>query len=224
MGSIVSQVMGAIEKVDAIGKSKKDFREKGLKGIHSHKQKEDCKSIGVNFAKWAREEHGVKKLHQITPEHYKSYIEKLENEGLSKGYIRNVETSIRLVNHGFDKISSERGFDSVTFTTKERLIAPAERGENVQDRSYSNTEISNAYSKMSSNVQNAVKLMRGLGLRGAEVANIRVEHFKGDKLVIERGEGITKGGRERVVPIPERMRSDIKNMVQGKEATERVIP
>ncbi|GEN47192.1 site-specific integrase [Alkalibacillus haloalkaliphilus] len=225
MASIIKQVKESVEKMDKIGVSKREFRLNGQKPeIHSYKQKKHTLSAGYNFAKWVRDEYNVKKLHQLTPEHYEKYIHHLENRGGSKGHLRNIETALRFLERGFQKFSEEYGKEIITFTSEKRLIAPAKRTENIQDRSYSNFEIEQVISKMSDNMQKAVTLMRELGLRSEEVSKIRVEHIEKGRLFISQGEGVTKGGRHRLIEIPNNLNNEIEKMLEGKEKTDRLVP
>ncbi len=225
MASIVKQVLKSVNNMDKIGVSKKGFRDKGISPeIHSYKQKQACESAGINFAKWARDQYGVKKLHQLTEDHYKGYLTHLQENGASLGHLRNVETALKLVNRGFNKESERLGLEKVEFVPDKRVIYPATRTENVQNRSYSDSEIQQVYAKMSLNMQNAVQLMCGLGLRSEEAASIRVEHFQGNRLVIGKGEGITKGGRFREFEIPAKMQPVIQKMIAGKNPTDRLVP
>lgn len=81
--------------------------------------------------------------------------------------------------------------------------------------------------KCSPEVQKAVDLMRGLGLRIKEALNVRVEHFvkeaDGWKLRIEKGTGITKGGSFRYAPVPASFNGRLELLIQGKGQHERLV-
>ena len=72
-------------------------------------------------------------------------------------------------------------------------------------------------------------LCRELGLRVRESVRVEVQHFKQDdrgswQLIIEKGTGITKGGRFREVPVPKSFQGVLERMMNGKESRERLVP
>ncbi|MER2109245.1 MAG: tyrosine-type recombinase/integrase [Solibacillus sp.] len=227
--SIVFEVKESIRAIDKIGQSKRDAKEKGTSGIHSKKQKVNTMSDCQNFVKWARAEHGVKSLAAVTEQHYQAYIDHLREKGVTTGHMQNVETSLRLLEKGFKQVvEKEQGPTSrfEGFCPSKRLVAQ-QRGENIRNRSYDANEVQQIRANCSPEVQKAVDLMRGLGLRVKESVNVRREHFKpagdGWKLQIEKGGGITKGGRFRDVPVPAEFVGRLKQLMQDKEPQERLV-
>lgn len=185
----------------------------------------DCQ----NFVRWAKAEHGVKSLTGLTEQHYRGYMEHLNDKGVTKGHMQNVETSLRLLEKGFQKLAEgSQGPTSRVegFCPSTRLVA-RQQGENVQNRSYSVKEVEQIRANCSQEVQKAVDLMRGIGLRVKESVNVRVEHFvrEGDgwHLRIEKGSGITKGGRFRHVPVPPSFAGRLEQLISGKEQHERLV-
>lgn len=229
--SIVREAKESIDAIDKIGQSKRDAKKTGNKGIHSKKQKENTMSDCQNFVKWCRSEHGVKSIASLTEEHYQAYIAHLENKGVSRGHICNVETSLRLLQKGYEK-RSERFEEGVKgwkgFCPKKRLVAYKHR-ENVRNRAYTRDEMQRIREHCSPEVQKAVDLMQNLGLRVREAVNIRVEHFEPDKknggwkLNIEKGTGITKGGRHREIPISKEFEVKLERMLANKQTNERLV-
>jgi integrase len=227
--SIVREVKESIQAIDKIGQSKREARQNGTSGIHSVKQKENTMSDCQNFVKWCRSEHGVKSIVDLNQSHYEAYMAYMNEKGLSKGHMRNVETSLRLLEKGF-KTRSERfewalrGWGG--FCPEKRLIN-VKTGENVRNRSYSEREVQLIRENCSSEVQKAVDLMRGLGLRVREAVNVRAEHFVHDgagwQLHIENGSGITKGGRHREVPVSKAFEPKLERMLVNREPEKRLV-
>lgn len=228
--SIVREVKESIDAIDKIGQSKRDARAKGNSGIHSKKQKENTMSDCQNFVKWCRSEHGVKSIASLTEEHYRAYITHLKDKGVSRGHICNVETSLRLLQKGFEK-RSER-FEGERKICKgfcpEKRLTSYKHGENARNRAYTREEIQQIRERCSPEVQKAVDLMQNLGLRVREAVNVRVEHFVSDndgwKLDIKKGTGITKGGRYRKIPIPKEFEMKLEKMLANKQSgNERLV-
>jgi site-specific recombinase XerD len=227
--SIVREVKESIQTIDMIGQSKRDAKRNGTSGIHSLKQKQNTMSDAQNFVKWCRAEHGVKSIADLNEGHYQAYIAHLSEKGLSRGHQQNVETSLRLLQKGFEK-RSERFGGALSgwkgFCPEKRLVV-VKTGENVRNRSYNEHEVKLIRENCSSEVQKAVDLMRGLGLRVRESVNVRVEHFVRDgagwRLHIENGSGITKGGRHREVPVPKGFETKLEQMLVNREPGQRLV-
>lgn len=227
--SIVREVKEALDAIDRIGHSKKLAREKGEHAIHSVKQKENTMSDAQNFAKWVRAEHGVKSLGNLEEDHYQKYLAYLDGKGLSKGHMRNVETSLRFLQEGF-KLRSERfKGDSEGFKRfcPEKRIVSYEANENIRNRAYTEQEINAIREQCSNEVRKAVDLMNELGLRVKEAANVQAGHFHKDengwRLKIERGAGITKGGRFRKLAIPSGFTERLTSLLHEKAPHERLV-
>ncbi len=86
-------------------------------------------------------------------------------------------------------------------------------GSDAQNRSYIENEVQLIRDNCSDEVTKAIDLMREMGLRIKGAVNERVEHFVPNErgigwcLTIEKGTGITKGGRFRQVDVPQRLRT-----------------
>lgn len=225
-GSIVHDVKVCLNEIDMIGKSKRDARQAGIQGIHSLKQKEHTMSACQNFVKWTRDQFGVRKVHELSQEHYKAYIDYMEREGLSVGHRQNVETAIRHLQNGLNARSERFGKDVILFTPEKRLTTP-DVSEGLSNRSYTNAEVKALLRNVPATTGDAVKLMRGLGFRVREAAHIRAEHFiqtdKGWRVQIDKGAGITKGGRFRHFDVPKSFEKELERMLQGKDPMDRLV-
>lgn len=228
--SIVREVKESIQAIDKIGQSKRDARKNGTSGIHSVKQKENTMSDAQNFVKWCRSEHGVKSISELTEKHYEAYIANLGERGLSTGHQRNVETSLRLLQKGFE-VRSER-FEGRSESFKgfcpEKRLVTVKTGESVRNRSYSEKEVGLIRENCSEEVKKAVDLMRGLGLRVKEAVNVRAEHFtqgaaNGWVMKIENGGGITKGGRFREIPVPKEFEGRLEQLLADKQLHQNLV-
>lgn len=227
--SIVREVKESLDAIDRIGQSKRDARKSGTSGIHSLKQKQNTMSDAQNFVKWCRSEHGVRSIADLNEGHYRAYVAHMSEKGLSRGHIQNVETSLRLLQRGFEK-RSERFQGSLRefkgFCPEKRLVS-VKTGERVRNRSYSEREVKQIRENCSPEVQKAVDLMRGLGLRVREAVNVRAEHFKCVKgvwrLEIERGSGITKGGRHREIEVPKHFERTLERLLANRQESERLV-
>lgn len=231
--SIVREVKESIDAIDKIGISKRAARKDGNSGIHSKKQKENTMSDCQNFVKWARSEHGVKSIAELNEGHYKGYIAYLNEKGVSEGHRMNVETSLRILEKGYLK-RSER-FESVPKTFEgfcpEKRLETRTRGLDVRNRAYTPEEMRLIRENVSPEVAKAVDLMKNLGLRVREAANVRREHFQINpdtrhwQLKIEKrqGAGVTKGGRYREITIPEQFEKRLQQLLHGKEAKNRIV-
>ncbi|WP_240378141.1 site-specific integrase [Bacillus piscicola] len=223
--SIVHQTKTAINAIDRIGESKKEAREAGDVGIHSIKQKKETMSAAQNFAKWVREHHWVKSLYQLKESHYRAYIANMQERGLSNGHIRNVETALRHLQKGMEKRAEKFGKEPVSFCAPWRIVQEADK---PKDRSYTQKEYEQIARALPPHSHDAVMLSRELGLRVREACNVRVEHFTsrddgGLKLSIERGAGITKGGRFREVPVPAHVEKEVHRMMEGKKPDDSLV-
>jgi integrase len=223
--SIVHQVKTAINELDRIGQSKREARKEGKHGIHSLKQKKETLSACQNYAKWVRNEYGVKNLYELKEEHYKAYMGVLESGGRSVGHRQNVETALRHLQKGMDLRSEKFGKEKHVFVPSKRVTDWREK-KAPTNRSYTQDEYRKILERLSPNCRDAVMLCREMGLRVQESVRVEVRHFDLEKgrLFIEKGAGITKGGRFREVPIPQHFRSELERMMRGKAGHEHLVP
>lgn len=227
--SIVHQAKTAINELDKIGQAKKELKKTGEQGIHSLKQKKETLSAVQNYVKWTRNEFGVKSIYRLKEEHYMAYMGFLEGQGRSVGHRQNVETALRHLQKGMNVRSEKFGKEKHVFVPEKRLTDWREK-KAPTNRSYSREEYQRILEKLPLNSRDAVMLCRELGLRVRESVRVEVQHFKptddglGWQLVIEKGGGITKGGRFRQVPVPEHFRVNLERMLDGKAAHEKLVP
>jgi len=223
--SIVFDVKMCLKEIDLIGESKRDFRLSGVKAIHSLKQMEHTVSASQNFVKWVRDGFGVKRIYELKVDHYEKYLGYLEQEGRSIGHRQNVETALRHLQLGLNARSLRFGKTNVTFVPQKRLT-PYTRPM-VKDRSYSQQEYELLLKYLPNTTRDAVMLMYELGLRVKEAANIRVEHFIQSngkwQVFIEKGDGITKGGRFRHLDVPNHFTKDLERMLLGKPSSAQLV-
>lgn len=219
--SIINQVNMCIREIDMIGKSKRAAKKNGVKGIHSYKTKNEVLKIAKQFANWARSERGVKNLHDLTEADYQAFLESKAHTTLD--YRRSIETHLRLLQEGLNRRAERYGKEAIRFVPEKRLIAPRRRLEAVSNRSYSEREVKAIKERVSPSTARAVALMRNLGLRVSESVQLRVEHVQGDFIRIE-GDTITKGGRDREIPIPASFQQELEQMCLGKTEGERLVP
>ncbi|MFD1389725.1 site-specific integrase, partial [Alkalibacillus flavidus] len=224
--SIVRQVKTAVESVDRIGQSKRDARMKNERHfIHSKKQKRETLSAGQNFAKWARETHGVKNLHELNESHYKAYIEFKQQQGVSDGHLKNIETGLKHIEHGMQLKAKQFGKEATQFTPDKRMITSA---PTTRNRAYTHEQYEKIREQLSPNSQAGVDLMRNMGLRVNEAVNVRAEHFqkteKGWRLNIQNGQGITKGGRYRYADVPKDFENRLESILSDKNPNDRLVP
>ena len=207
-----------IREIDMIGKSKREARKLGIKGIHSYKTKKEVLKISKQFANWARSERGIKNLHDLTEQDYKDFLDSKSHTTLD--YRRGIETHLRLLQEGLNKRAERFGKEKVQFVTEKRLIAPRNRLEGVSDRSMGLGDINTLKSNLSPNVRNAVELMHNMGLRVSGSVSVKVSDVNFEKGVISVTE---KGGKYREVPIPQGFEKTLAEMIKGKEPAEKLV-
>ncbi|MBO7748992.1 site-specific integrase [Paenibacillus sp. MWE-103] len=225
--SIKNQVETALKEINRIGSSKREAKQGGdTSNIHSIKYFRDALGTGIRFAEFCRVEYGIRSIYRLTEEHTKGYLNTLRDKGVSQGYLINVESHLCKLQVGMQKFSEKIGKPPVKFINQ-RHISPKQR-EIPKDRSYSQEEILKLEKAMSPAVRVAMQMSLQLGLRAKEAINIRVEHIiqreNGQLQVhIEQGRGITKGGRYRDIPVPIAYEKPLRQLIQGKEATQKIL-
>lgn len=229
--SIVREVKESLTAIDKIGQSKRDAKKAGTSGIHSKKQMANTMSDAQNFVKWCRSEHEVKSICELNERHYVSYIAYLGEKGTSQGHRVNVETSLRLLEKGFNERSKR--FSDIPLTLirfcPERRLEKSMGVSDVKNRSYTEKEVQLIRENCSEEVTKAVDLMREIGLRVKEAVNVRVEHFipndrgTGLCLTISNGSGITKGGRFRQLDVPQRLEKKLESWIADKSSEEKIV-
>lgn len=216
--SIINQVNMCIREIDMIGKSKREARKKGIKGIHSYKTKKECLKISRQFANWVRSERGIRNLYEITEQEYRDFLASKSHTSLD--YRRSIETHLRLLQEGLNKRAERYNKPKTYFCPEKRLIPPRNRLEGVSDRSLSLKDINAIKANVSPNTRNAVELMHNMGFRISGAVSLKVSDVNFEKGVVSV---IEKGGRYREVPIPKHFEKTLAEMIKGKEPNERLV-
>lgn len=223
--SITFQVMKCIDEVNGIGKSKRENRKRIKKGqekyrhIHSYKTMEEVEKIGKQFARYVRENFGVNNLHELKEQHYIEFLKSKSH--LTLDYQRNIETNLRLVQEGFHKRAERLGKEIVRFIPEKRIVSSRERMEGVSNRSYTKDEIERLKGRVSASVNVSLSLMYNLGVRVSESVEIAVGDvdFQNNTVHV-----VGKGGRPRIVDIPENYKHELRSLVQGKGLEDKLCP
>lgn len=222
-----NQVETALKEINRIGYSKREARQTGdSNNIHSIKYYRDVQGTAIRFAEFCRDQYGIRSIYHLTQEHTKGYLQFLMEKGVSNGHLINVESHVKKLQIGMQKFSEKLGKPKVNFVGS-RHIATNQR-EKPKDRSYSSEEISKMGKHMSPGVRAAMQMSVHLGLRAKEVTNIRVEHIVETpngrlQVHIAEGRGVTKGGRFRDIPVPERYESTLRQLIQGKRPEQKIL-
>jgi integrase len=225
--SMKNQVETALKEINRIGYSKREAKKSGdSSNIHSIKYYRDVQGTAIRFAEFCREQYGIRSIYHLTEEHTKGYLQFLTGKGVSNGHLINVESHVKKLQIGMQKFSEKLGKPPVIFVGS-RHISTDQR-EKPKDRSYSAEEISQLGNLMSPGVRAAMQMSVHLGLRAKEVTNIRVEHIVETpngrlQVHIVEGRGVTKGGRFRDIPVPERYESTLRQLIQGKLPDQKIL-
>jgi len=188
-GSIKYQVKNMLEKINGIGKSKKEERElygkKSIENGHLVSQKvhsfshhdrmfRDLKSLG----EFAKSQHGIKNMADIKIDVVKDWI-------ASKNI--KYETASNYLSE-LNKVA-----DNMRFTPQEikefraELKSKLPRAEKVS-RAYSDRKLDKV--KLPTEKEQIVfRIMREYGLRVSEACHIRIKHIKDDNIVKIQGKG-----------------------------------
>lgn len=226
------QIEQAIKEINFIGQSKREARSRGDSGIHSTTQVQHALSVSQNFAKWAKDQHGVSDLYQLKRSHYRDYIEHMKASGVSNGHLINIETNLRLLNKGMAKISEAKGHRLRDWVPKTRIVEVAER-EKPMNRALEPERVQLLRSVVSDSVGTAMDLGMAFGLRLREVANTTAAHIierdgtlywkaVADSLALNTAKGVTKAGRPRETPVKPLYERLVREMIQGKAPNEKI--
>ena len=216
--SIINQVNMCIREIDMIGKSKREARKRGIKGIHSYKTKREVLKISKQFANWVRSERGIRHLHDLTEQEYRDFLESKSHTSLD--YRRSIETHLRLLQEGLNKRAERFKKPKTYFCTKKRLIPPRNRLEGVSDRSMRLKDINTIKANVSLNTRNAIELMHNMGFRVSGAVSLKVSDVNFNKGIVSV---IEKGGRYREVPIPKHFEKTLAGMIEGKGPNEKLV-
>lgn len=228
------QVEQAIKKINQIGVSKKALRlDEAETGIHSISQVKHALSVTQNFADWAKDQ-GVKDLFQLKRAHYRAYLACKQAEGVTNGHLINIETNLRLLEKGMNRISAERGIPARNWTPKTRVIDVNSR-EKPQNRAHAPEETKEYLDKLTANTRIGADLQAAFGLRLREAANTKAIYIQevDGRLVwsasAEKGaqnpaQGVTKAGRGRVAPCRPEYEERVRELLVGLQEGAYVMP
>lgn len=228
------QVEQSLKTMNRIGSSKQALRDaKAETGIHSISQMKHALSVSQNFADWAKKQ-GVKDLFQLKRSHYREYLAYKQAEGVSNGHLINIETNLRLLEKGMNRISVEKGFAERNWVPKTRVVDTNSR-EKPQNRSYTPEDAREYFSKLSTNALVGAHLQAAFGLRLREAANTKAAHIQerdgrlfwvasSEKGALNAAQGVTKAGRGRMTPCRPEYEVRVRELLQGKEEGQHIVP
>ncbi len=196
------QVELCLKSLEAYGQSKHEAKIEHngeyLDGIYSHKTMKTYMNLCCTFAKWAKAEHGVKKLVDLKPEITEKYFEKLKAEGKSPWTLQTVRSALRKLETGV-KVRFQR---TVEIVPKNLTLPIRERKARKNRGAYSREDadrIIGAVRKDNYQMGLLLETQDTMGLRIHEVVKIRVRDidFRQGMLAVKG-----KGGRVRQLPVP----------------------
>lgn len=198
------EVDTALKAINRIGSGKRATRNKGDHGnIHSYTQNEKDYAHCMDYGKWLRSTRN-KGLYQTNRGDYRDYIAH-KSSTCGKGELTNIETSLRHLSKGMNKVSDERGKARREWIPKTRIISSKEK-DKPYDRSYTTSEASRIREQLptTGKTRDTHDLQNAFGLRLKEASKARASNFetRGDTtyFVAHQGNKITKGGRPRETP------------------------
>lgn len=231
MASIKNQVTSALKGINGINSSKAERKAQlGKKGfgngtdkIHSIDYYQDVRNTSIRWAEFIKQEYGVKSVYEMKEEHTDSFLDHLQKDGVSKASISVYESHLIHLQRALDNFNKEvRGKDFDVKIITERSISGSEKNLPSNRSFRSREQAEEVISKMSPATRPAGELGLNLGLRVRESANLEHVDLKEMKINIQIGQGITKGGRTREIPIPGYFQNRIQEMIQGKQPFEKV--
>jgi integrase len=223
------QVDRALKEINRIGQSKKDARANGEKGyVHSISQNDHNYSACMEYGKWLRHERN-KGLYHANKSDYRDYISH-KSETCSKGHLINIETSLRHLSHGMNKVSEKHGREPREWVPSERIVSSNER-EKPSDRSYTPREVERIREHLPNDRhRDTLDLQNAFGLRLSEAAGMVAAHVveRDDKLYFSavsdkdalNNSKICKGGRPRETPCRPEYESRVREIIQDKKPEE----
>ncbi len=193
LGSPPYQVTQALNRIFTPGRSRYQDKATGraegrIYGIRTMRTYvEDCS----RFAKWARDQYGVRDIRQITPEMARAYLDGLAAKERSGGYIARVKAAIGKLSIALHGQKWELGAGWHSDRRPERSYSPVEAKRieaNIRER---------GRDKQPADV---VGLQRIAGLRREEAVRLRGQDIDPKRCIIRVDKG-TKGGRPREVRV-----------------------
>lgn len=222
--SLVNQVELALKTLNMIGRSKKVRIAQGKKldGIYFGLTMKNYINRCCTFAKWCKEQYGIKYLAEITPDMGRAYFQYLMIKNLSVYSMLSIRSSLKKLERGIKKTFHK----SVHIIPKD-MVLPKRSLANRQGRfAYTDDQVKdilkNAYI-IDPRAAKALEIQYLQGARIFEVLNLRKQdiHFWRNVLVVYRG----KGGRLREIPIDTQRAVELLQILcYGKEDKDILFP
>lgn len=228
------QISQALNEINDIGISKHTKRENQEDtGIHSYSQMDASLSDSQQFGAFLKAK-GVTDLYQVKRAHYRDFISHKQEQGVSRGHLINVETNLRLLAKGMDRLSDAESLHKREWVPKKRLVDTRTR-EQPKDRSMTGQQIEACRQQLPESAKVALDLQNAFGLRLREVSNTLVAHIKvkddgsvvweasNAKGAVNIASGITKAGRARETLCRPEYEQQVRELIEGKNSTEQVV-
>ncbi|MBU7006194.1 tyrosine-type recombinase/integrase [Phosphitispora fastidiosa] len=213
------QVELCLKSLESYGQSKHEAKIEHngeyLDGIYSHKTMKTYMNLCCTFSKWAKAEHGVKKLINLKPEITEKYFEKLKAEGKSPWTLQTVRSALRKLETGV-KVRFQR---TIEIVPKNLTLPIRERKARKNRGAYSREDadrIIGAVRKENYPRGLMLEVQDTVGLRIQEVTKIRVHDidFKKGVLTVKG-----KGGRVRQLPVPQNILKKFREVIERENLT-----
>ena len=209
LGAPSYQVKVALSKLERFGHSKHKAKRQGTaeSGIYSHSTRRDYQRDCSRFAAWAREQHGVRDIRNLTPAMAREYLDGLAAKGRSGNYLGRIKAAI--------------GKLSIALHGKKWDLGSTWHGDRQPERAYTPQQAvrveqnvrQHARDKQTADV---VKLQRIAGLRRKEAVYLRGQDIDAERCVLRLSVG-TKGGRIREVPVDAKHRDYLRSLKERAE-------
>lgn len=226
--SLIRECQLRLDSLMAIGQSRHEAKERMRESgqslwaattgrIHSYGTREAYQQQVMQFAQWARENHGVRHLSDLearSDELAEKYLQQQRDEsGWRPTTLRTARSALRL-------FFGERGLaaDVDVGTRHREEIVRSRQGSEADRRWHEKLEWHPYWREV-------VAAERAMGLRRAELERLRVEDVReeGGHMIVYVRQG--KGGRERDVPVLPGREGAVRRLleVEGRASDERVV-
>jgi integrase/recombinase XerD len=211
-GSVVYQVNEALKSIFVPGISRHELKERGLaeRRITGIQTMRDYVRLASQFAKWCRDNYGIREIKKITPGMAEEYLQSLIDAERSGGYIGKIRSAIK----------------KLDIAMRERKIKPKKapplisqggwHSDRRPERAYSEDDalaiISDMGKKARDKQTHLVAMLQLIaGLRRGEASYLRGEDIDPEKCTIRVLRG-TKGGQERIVSVDPKHREFLQEL------------
>jgi integrase len=209
--SVTYQITDTLKTIFTPGVSRHELKKRGLadKRIVGIRTMQDYVKASVRFAKWCKENHGIRYVREITPAMAEQYIGEMCNKELSGGYIGKVKSALRKLDIAM-RVKGYRSRDAVP------LLEPGGgwHSDRRPEEAYTPRQAirliecirHHAKDKQTADV---VRLQWIAGLRVKEAVMIREQDIDPDTCTLFPKKG-TKGGYHRTIQVDPEHRSFLK--------------